>query len=148
MRVTAKLPKKCGKMPHSARCPMRRSRALWTSLWSSPEASPGLPGSTVLHEDRAWPSSGSSGQVRIGLVDCLMEYSGVRRLGSFCKSSKGWSGGRGSNPRRPAWEAGILPLNYPRTSVNISLSTSSEQPWRDCASQRQSIPHQGRRNEH
>ena len=25
-----------------------------------------------------------------------------------------WSGGRGSNPRRPAWEAGILPLNYPR----------------------------------
>ena len=24
------------------------------------------------------------------------------------------SGGRDSNPRRPAWEAGILPLNYPR----------------------------------
>jgi len=26
----------------------------------------------------------------------------------------GWSGRRGSNPRRPAWEAGILPLNYSR----------------------------------
>jgi hypothetical protein len=25
-----------------------------------------------------------------------------------------WSGRRGSNPRRPAWEAGILPLNYSR----------------------------------
>ena len=31
-----------------------------------------------------------------------------------CKLLKRWSGGRGSNPRRPAWEAGILPLNYPR----------------------------------
>src|ERR1700730_5013752 len=26
----------------------------------------------------------------------------------------GWSGRRDSNPRRPAWEAGILPLNYSR----------------------------------
>src|SRR5262252_8191843 len=26
----------------------------------------------------------------------------------------GKSGRRGSNPRRPAWEAGILPLNYSR----------------------------------
>jgi hypothetical protein len=25
-----------------------------------------------------------------------------------------WSGRRDSNPRRPAWEAGILPLNYSR----------------------------------
>ena len=31
-----------------------------------------------------------------------------------------WSGGRGSNPRRPAWEAGILPLNYPRSSPDLS----------------------------
>src|SRR5690349_9264071 len=27
---------------------------------------------------------------------------------------KFWSGRRDSNPRRPAWEAGILPLNYSR----------------------------------
>ena len=27
-----------------------------------------------------------------------------------------WSGRRGSNPRRPAWEAGILPLNYSRVT--------------------------------
>ena len=31
-----------------------------------------------------------------------------------CKLLKRWSGRRGSNPRRPAWEAGILPLNYSR----------------------------------
>ena len=31
-----------------------------------------------------------------------------------CKSMKLWSGRRDSNPRRPAWEAGILPLNYSR----------------------------------
>ena len=30
------------------------------------------------------------------------------------KLLKRWSGGRELNPRRPAWEAGILPLNYPR----------------------------------
>src|ERR1019366_2827809 len=30
-------------------------------------------------------------------------------------SLKRWSGRRDSNPRRPAWEAGILPLNYSRT---------------------------------
>src|SRR5438067_4090871 len=30
------------------------------------------------------------------------------------KLLKRWSGRRGSNPRRPAWEAGILPLNYSR----------------------------------
>ena len=30
------------------------------------------------------------------------------------KCMKKWSGRRDSNPRRPAWEAGILPLNYSR----------------------------------
>ena len=30
------------------------------------------------------------------------------------KLLKTWSGRRDSNPRRPAWEAGILPLNYSR----------------------------------
>src|ERR1019366_1374746 len=33
------------------------------------------------------------------------------------KSLKTWSGRRDSNPRRPAWEAGILPLNYSRSGV-------------------------------
>src|SRR5689334_6318131 len=28
-----------------------------------------------------------------------------------------WSGRRGSNPRHPAWEAGVLPLNYSRSST-------------------------------
>ena len=30
------------------------------------------------------------------------------------------SGRRGSNPRRPAWEAGILPLNYSRLTLFFS----------------------------
>jgi integrase len=34
---------------------------------------------------------------------------------SCCNLLKRWSGRRGSNPRRPAWEAGILPLNYSRS---------------------------------
>jgi hypothetical protein len=32
-----------------------------------------------------------------------------RRIGGFCESGR-----PGSNRRRPAWEAGILPLNYAR----------------------------------
>ena len=36
-------------------------------------------------------------------------------MADFPKLLKGWSGRRGSNPRRPAWEAGILPLNYSRS---------------------------------
>src|SRR3972149_11672885 len=31
-----------------------------------------------------------------------------------------WSGRPGSNRRRPAWEAGILPLNYARSIVRES----------------------------
>ena len=38
------------------------------------------------------------------------------------KLLKRWSGRRGSNPRRPAWEAGILPLNYSRFLSNQLFS--------------------------
>jgi hypothetical protein len=30
-----------------------------------------------------------------------------------------WSGRPGSNRRRPAWEAGILPLNYTRSEASL-----------------------------
>ena len=39
-----------------------------------------------------------------------------------CKRLKRWSGRRDSNPRRPAWEAGILPLNYSRLPSNQLFS--------------------------
>ncbi len=42
----------------------------------------------------------------------------------FPNSFKRWSGRRGSNPRRPAWEAGILPLNYSRILPNQLLAES------------------------
>ena len=31
-----------------------------------------------------------------------------------------WSGRPGSNRRRPAWEAGILPLNYSRSVIAVT----------------------------
>ena len=34
---------------------------------------------------------------------------------NICRVHKKWSGRWGSNPRRPAWEADILPLNYARS---------------------------------
>ncbi len=37
-----------------------------------------------------------------------------RVMGPSRNSKSGWSGRRGSNPRHPAWEAGVLPLNYSR----------------------------------
>jgi hypothetical protein len=36
-----------------------------------------------------------------------------------------WSGRRGSNPRHPAWEAGVLPLNYSRSGCVNQVSLSS-----------------------
>src|SRR5712692_565399 len=51
-----------------------------------------------------------------------MEPIGANRLCSACKLLKRWSGRRGSNPRRPAWEAGILPLNYSRSAGTKNYS--------------------------
>jgi hypothetical protein len=44
----------------------------------------------------------------------LLQASEGCRLATCCCSSGYDSGRRDSNPRRPAWEAGILPLNYAR----------------------------------
>ena len=52
-----------------------------------------------------------------------MEHFGAGQIRGACKLLKRWSGRRGSNPRRPAWEAGILPLNYSRTSANLLVSS-------------------------
>ena len=43
-----------------------------------------------------------------------MEPNGASRWEGSCNLLISWSGRRDSNPRRPAWEAGILPLNYSR----------------------------------
>jgi hypothetical protein len=37
---------------------------------------------------------------------CLMDPIGTLAVDGFPNRLKGWSGGRGSNPRRPAWEIG------------------------------------------
>jgi hypothetical protein len=42
------------------------------------------------------------------------DVNGAQGEAGICKLLISWSGRRGSNPRRPAWEAGILPLNYSR----------------------------------
>ena len=48
-----------------------------------------------------------------------------------------WSGKRDSNPRLPAWEASILPLNYSRTEKMNMWSGRRDlnprlQPWQGC----------------
>src|SRR5579884_165233 len=46
------------------------------------------------------------------------EHSCTHRLpGRPAKWLESWSGRRGSNPRHPAWEAGVLPLNYSRSTT-------------------------------
>src|SRR5579859_2711880 len=45
-----------------------------------------------------------------------------------------WSGRRDSNPRRPAWEAGILPLNYSRLPYSSSTYLFSKDLGRYTAS--------------
>src|SRR5271167_791168 len=43
------------------------------------------------------------------------------RATSLICLAKFWSGRPGSNRRRPAWEAGILPLNYARPARSLGL---------------------------
>ena len=50
------------------------------------------------------------------------------------KCLKRWSGRRDSNPRRPAWEAGILPLNYSRLPCFSSIYLFSKDLGRSTAS--------------
>ena len=38
---------------------------------------------------------------------------------NLARCLKTWSGRWDSNPRRPAWEAGILPLNYSRPARTV-----------------------------
>src|SRR5450432_2317431 len=51
-----------------------------------------------------------------------MEHKRSTEREDTCKLLILWSGRPGSNRRRPAWEAGILPLNYSRST---DLATSS-----------------------
>src|SRR5579883_677733 len=46
-----------------------------------------------------------------------------RGMENRAKLLKPWSGRRDSNPRRPAWEAGILPLNYSRFLTILTLTS-------------------------
>src|ERR1035438_2571003 len=55
-----------------------------------------------------------------GLMECL---EGIR---TPCKLLKRWSGRPDSNRRRPAWEAGILPLNYSRVPLFSATSLSGK----------------------
>ena len=43
----------------------------------------------------------------------------TNELAKSANSCRFGSGRRGSNPRRPAWEAGILPLNYSRNGNQL-----------------------------
>ena len=52
---------------------------------------------------------------------------GARGLNNWNLKGKKWSGRPGSNRRRPAWEAGILPLNYTRSRSIITKARRARQ---------------------
>src|ERR1700756_3799088 len=54
-------------------------------------------------------------------------------IGPELKGLKCWSGRPGSNRRHPAWEAGVLPLNYSRPVEAQAHSSSS---FRKCELQK------------
>jgi hypothetical protein len=54
-------------------------------------------------------------------VDVLVDDS-ANHAGEASKLLNYWSGRPGSNRRHPAWEAGVLPLNYSRSPVRTSLA--------------------------
>ena len=49
-----------------------------------------------------------------------------------------WSGQPGSNRRHPAWEAGVLPLNYARTEriLTLRVGVPAQGNWRPNAFER------------
>ena len=60
--------------------------------------------------------------IKLSSISELARTSLPRKVGfsqapNPCKYMKTWSGRWDSNPRRPAWEAGILPLNYSRAAT-------------------------------
>src|SRR5262245_47274510 len=63
-----------------------------------------------------------------------MEPIGANLLTVACKLLILWSGRRDSNPRRPAWEAGILPTEllplsqHPKYSTESHLRASTKYP--------------------
>ena len=63
-----------------------------------------------------------------------MEPIGANLLCGACKLLKRWSGRPDSNRRRPAWEAGILPLNYSRLPYFSSTYLFSKDLGRSTAS--------------
>ncbi len=73
----------------------------------------GLRGCAPFH--RALASESDNG-ARLGTELCV--YGHLRNeCVRVTDLGESWSGRRESNPRRPAWEAGILPLNYSRSST-------------------------------
>src|SRR5450631_2791045 len=66
----------------------------------------------VLSGDLRRLNNGAWGRTRLG-------YFGARP-GSTRLSREIWSGRPGSNRRHPAWEAGVLPLNYSRSGVGLA----------------------------
>ena len=77
---------------------------------------------STVHQLRKHVRHQGSGE-RAGEGDwCLMDlYWTWPRERFIVTDLNGWSGRRDSNPRRPAWEAGILPLNYSRARDFLSL---------------------------
>ncbi len=51
-----------------------------------------------------------------------MEHNGAGRMADFPKLLKGWSGRRGSNPRRPAWEVNS-------NLITQELRVDGDGPW-------------------
>src|SRR5450432_2719574 len=63
-----------------------------------------------------------------------MEHKRSTEREDTCKLLILWSGRPGSNRRRPAWEAGILPLNYSRLPAFLLLTCFQKDLGRSTAS--------------
>src|ERR671922_1661566 len=57
-----------------------------------------------------------SGKVQVSLTDARQHLYPSELGHAWGLAGRLWSGRRDSNPPRPAWEAGILPLNYSRSN--------------------------------
>ena len=66
------------------------------------------------------PSSSAISFFQVHKLSAMSTYhTNCRFITRGMSFSTGWSGRWGSNPRHPAWEAGVLPLNYARAPAGF-----------------------------
>src|SRR5512146_2090245 len=94
--------------------PIRSTRRKWPTIWPMLRVGAAISGDVRLNRPAG------QRELMLGKKPVPGWETRARRSSKSCSEredsqAEDWSGRQGSNPRHPAWEAGVLPLNYSRS---------------------------------